>query len=94
MNYDFLMQAIKILHTEIEDKSDLYFIYDYVTQTSDETIIQYKKNITIISYNNDVELFIEIINELIKLFENDEDFERCAILLKKKKRVIELTNFG
>lgn len=93
MSYDFLMQAIKILHTKVDDKSDLDFVYDYIVQTSDKTILDYKKKITIISYDNDVELFIEIINKLIKIYEseNHEEYEKCNVLLNKKNRTLQLT---
>lgn len=94
MSYDFLIQSVKILHNENNLKSEIDFVYDFVMETTDNTLDIYSNRSTIISYNNDVELFIEIINKLIKILESDdyEEYEKCSKLIQKKEKILFLIN--
>ncbi len=87
VSYDFLMQAVKILHTNEHDKYELDIVYDFIIQLTDETIYSYMEKKTIISYDNDFELFIQLIDRLIEILENEvyEEYEKCRNLLNKKE---------
>ena len=45
---------------------------------------------TVLSYDNDLELYIEIVNGLIKIFEDQEAYEKCAVLLEKKNDALSI----
>jgi len=87
VNYDFLLQAVKIIHTNKNDKSELDIVYQFILQLSEETLKFYITNCTILTYKNDLELFLELIDNLIKIYESDEyqEYEKCYMLLKKKE---------
>lgn len=90
MSYDFLIQAVKILHNENNSKSDIDFVYDFIMETTDVTLNIYKNRTSIISYTNDFELFIEIINKLITVLESEEfeEYEKCFKLTQKRKNIL------
>jgi hypothetical protein len=85
--FDYLLQAIKILHTSKNTNFEINTIYDWILIVEDKTILQYKNRKSIISFNNDLELFIEIIDKLIEILEDEkhEDYEKCYLLLNKKE---------
>jgi hypothetical protein len=87
MAFNFLLQATKVLHSNQFDENELDIIYEYMCCVSDETLNEYKKNITILSYNNDLELYTDIVNKLISVFSEREEYEKCARLVKKINQV-------
>jgi hypothetical protein len=36
-------------------------------------------------YNNDLELYVEILDALINIFEDREEYEKCQLLIDKKE---------
>jgi hypothetical protein len=87
VSYDFLLQAVKILHTNQNDKYELDIVYDFIIQLTDETLLSYMEKKTIISYDNDFDLFMELIDRLIEILEDEkyEEYEKCYLLLNKKE---------
>jgi hypothetical protein len=55
-----------------------------------EILNEYNNTCTIISYDNDLQLYIEIVDELIRIFEEREDYEKCEMLKHKKDDSIEI----
>lgn len=84
MPFDFLMQAVKILHKDIQTEEDIKLAYDFVMLTEMDTLEKYNKKSLIVSYQSDLELFIDIIKELLSVYEDLEDYEKCQKLLEKK----------
>lgn len=84
-SFDFLMQSVKILHVKDSTDQDLNIIYEYILLTDIDTLKIYKNKCIISSYKNDLELFIEVTKEMIKIYEEMEEYEKCARLLVKKK---------
>lgn len=82
--YDFLMQAIKILYSNNQINEEINLTYNFVILTEIDTLKKYNKKCIISLYENNLELFIDIIDKLIILYENDEDYEKCLKLLDKK----------
>jgi hypothetical protein len=52
----------------------------------------YNNTCTILSYDNDLELYIEIIDSLIQIFEDREEYEKCELLLFKRDESLEIMN--
>ena len=56
--------------------------------SNNDMIYEYINNKTILSYNNDLELLIEIIDRMIEILEETEDYEKCLVLKNKKERCL------
>ena len=86
ISFNFILQATRILHVGNYDDDDLQMVYDYLISLDNEILNEYLDNCTIFSYNNDLELYIEIVEVLVKIFEDKEEYEKCAILMGKIKQ--------
>ena len=86
MSVNFILQAIRLLHIGDYTDNDINMIYDFTRNLDNETLIRYHITNSVIAYNNDLELYIEIVDKLISIFETKEEYEKCAILMKKKKK--------
>lgn len=84
-SFDFLMQSVKILHIKDNSEQDLNIIYEYILLSDVDTLKMYKNKCIIPSYKNDLELFIEVTKEMIKIYEDMEEYEKCSRLLVKQK---------
>ena len=59
----------------------------------DKTIlIHYLTSKTILSYDSDLELCLEIVTALVDIYEEREEYERCVVLTKKKEKIIKILN--
>jgi hypothetical protein len=65
-------------------------VYDYIRRLDNETLIVYLNTCTVISYDNDLEFFIEIIDGLISILEKREEYEKCDKLFKRKQQSLEI----
>jgi len=84
MNLNFLLQATRVLNKGEYDEDELIMIYNFVTAIDNDILNDYNSTCTIISYDNDLQLYIEIIDALILTFEEREEYEQCEILKGKK----------
>jgi hypothetical protein len=50
----------------------------------------YNNTCTIVSYDSDLQLYIEIIEALIVIFEGREEYEICGILKDKRDDAIDI----
>jgi hypothetical protein len=64
--------------------------YNYITALDNEILNDYFNTCTILSYDNDLELYIEIVETLISVFEEKEEYEKCAKLKHKKEESINI----
>ena len=62
------------------------------TKLVEKLLNDYNNTCTILSYNNDLELYIEIVDSLILVFEDREEYEKCEKLKNKKDDSIEIIN--
>jgi hypothetical protein len=92
MTIGFLLQSTRVLEGGIYDEEDLRMIYGYVIHIDDEILNDYYNTCTIFSYDNDLELYIEIIDSLIVIFEEREEYEKCEILIKIKEQANKIIN--
>ena len=90
MSISFLLQATRVLHVGNYDDDEVQMIYDYIRNLDNEIIFHYYSNKTILSYENDLELLIEIIDKMIHILEQTEEYEKCLILKNKKEACIKI----
>ena len=88
MTINFLLQAIKILTTNEYDENQLYTMVNFINAVDNDVLNDYNNTCTILSYNSDLELFTEVLDALIKVLEENEDYEICEILKNKKEDCI------
>ena len=84
MSINFLLQIIRILHVGDYDETDVQMIYDYLRKMDYETLINYYNSNSVLSYNNDLEVCIEIMDKILYILETKEEYEKCQIIKDKK----------
>jgi len=84
----FLLQATKILSDVNYTDQDLDKIYTFLISIDNEELFVYYNSNTVISYSNDLELYIESVIKLIKILEGKERYEQCHELNKKQDESI------
>lgn len=87
---NFLLQATRVLHVGNYEEDELRMIYDFTIELDNVILIEYLNTNSILSYSNDLELYIEILEVLIDIFEEREEYEKCNVLKIKKEESIEL----
>lgn len=93
MSINFLLQALKIIHVANHNDKELETIFDFLKNLDNVILINYLNDHKILQYNNDLEFCIEIIDKAITIFENKEEYEKCQILLDKKKEALDIMKF-
>ena len=78
MSVSFLLQATRILHVGNYDDNDVRMIYDYLKTVDNEMIYEYYSTCTILSYENDLELFVEILDAMLKIMEENEERQESS----------------
>lgn len=85
MNLNFLLQATRVLNNQDCDEDELIMVFNFMTAIDNEILNDYNNTCTIISYDSDLQLYIEILDSLISIFEGREEYEKCEILKNKKE---------
>jgi hypothetical protein len=85
MDFNFLIQATRVLNNNDYDEKELELVYDFIIMVDNELINYYYCNNSILSYQNDLEIYIEIVDTLINIFEQREEYEKCELLIYKKE---------
>jgi hypothetical protein len=91
-SFNFLLQASRVLYVGGYDEKELTMIYDFIVSIDKIVLDDYFNTCTILTYQNDLELYIEILDSLIKVLEEREEYEKCNFLMKKKNESIEIMN--
>jgi hypothetical protein len=60
-------------------------VYDFMISIDNEILNDYNMNCSIMIYNNDLELYVEVLDALINIFEDREEYEKCQLLIDKKE---------
>jgi hypothetical protein len=92
MPSNFLLQSTRVLHNDNYDENELEMITNFMVAVDNEILNEYNNTCTILSYDNDLQLYIEIIDELIRVFEDREEYEKCELLKNKKDDSLEIIN--
>ena len=90
MSVNFLLQSTRILHNNNYDENELEMITNFMVAVDNEILNEYNDTCTILSYDNDLQLYIEILDALIVIFEDREEYEICEMLKHKKDDAIEI----
>lgn len=92
LSVNFLLQSTRILHVGNYDEDELNMIYNFMSKVDKTILIHYLTSKTILSYDSDLELCLEIITTLVSIYEDREEYEKCVILTKKKNKIIKILN--
>ena len=92
MPSNFLLQSTRVLHNDNYDEDELEMITNFMVAVDNEILNEYNNTCTILSYDNDLQLYMEIIDELIRVFEDREEYEKCELLKNKKDDSLEIIN--
>ena len=90
MSINFLLQAIKIIHIGNYNDTEIKMIYDYLKNLDNVVLNNYFNSYSVLQYNNDLEFCIEIIDKMIKILEEKEEYEKCQVLLNKKIEALDI----
>lgn len=90
MSVNFLLQSTRVLHNDNYDENELEMISNFMVAVDNEILNEYNSTCTILSYDNDLQLYIEILDALIVIFEEREEYEKCEMLKDKKDDAIEI----
>ena len=85
MTSNFLLQAMRVLHVGNYDEDELVMVTNFMVAVDNEILNDYNNTCTILTYDNDLELYVEILDALISIFEEREEYEICAVLKEKKE---------
>ena len=85
MSLNFLLQATRVLHVGNYDEDELEMIYNFFISVDNEILNDYYNRCTILSYNNDLELYLwKFSNPLSSLkLEKGENRKLRSLQLKK-----------
>jgi hypothetical protein len=65
-------------------------IYDYLRNLDNVVLNTYFNTNSVLQYNNDLEFCIEVMDKMIKVLEDKEEYEKCQILLNKKEESLDI----
>jgi len=90
MSINFLLQAVRIIHIGNYDDTEIRMIYDYLRNLDNSVLFDYFNSYSVLQYNNDLEFCVEVIDKMIKILEDKEEYEKCQILLNKKEESLDI----
>ena len=90
MSVSFLLQSNKVLVERNYEYDELKMIYEFLIALDNMDLEDYYSNNKVETYNNDLELFIDTVNSLIKILEETEEYEKCHLLMNKRADAINI----
>lgn len=96
MNFNFLIQATRVLNQNDIDEAELELITNFILIVDEEILYEYSSTCTLVSYDTDLDLYLEILEILLKIYEEKEEYEVCekiknkiddAIIIKNNKTI-------
>ncbi len=92
MSFKFLIQATRVLLVNNYDDEELKMIYNYAVSLDNDILIDYFNSCSLIGFKTDLDLYLEIVEGMIHIFEELEEYEKCFVLKKKKEECIKIIN--
>lgn len=91
-SFKYLMQYIKILTEKSYNDDELNRIFNFMISIDYEELNEYLNNKNIFTYSNDLEVYYDTAQTLLKILEDLERYEDCHELMKKinQCRIIKL----
>ncbi len=84
MTVNFLLQATRVLNKNNYDEDELVMITNFINAVDNEILNDYNNTCSILSYDNDLQLYVEILDSLLEIYEEREQYEMCDLLKNKK----------
>lgn len=81
-----------ILSRDDLNDDELRMVYDYLIFLDYDMLISYILKSTLPMYENDLLIYIEVVNKTIKIFEKIEEYEKCHKLKMKRDMAINIIN--
>lgn len=88
----FLLQTIIIFEEKNHNDENINMIYNFLTNLDNDVLNDYLLTNDVIPYQNNLDICIQVINILINIFEDREEYEKCALLKSKKDQAIKIIN--
>ena len=92
MSINFLLQVTRIIHNGNYDDTETRMIYDYLRNLDNSNLFEYFTSYSVLNYNNDLELYLEVIDKMIEILEKEEEYEKCQVLFNKKEESLDIIN--
>jgi len=92
MSINFILETTRIFHNDKYTQNDLDVTYHFLTSVDNQELIDYYNTCSVISYNNDLEMYLEILGVVMKIFEDKEEYEKCHLLKMKKEESLKIIN--
>ena len=92
MSYNFLIQATRVLNVDNYDDGELELITNFLMAADEDLLYDYNNTCTILSYDSDLELYLEILGSLIVVYEEREEYETCELIKNKMSDALEIIN--
>lgn len=80
------MQVIKLFQTKNYTEDELRMAYDYLLTIDNDVLIMYIKKV------EDIELYIIALNLILKIYEKQEEYEKCFNIKNKIDSAKEIIN--
>jgi hypothetical protein len=90
MSINFLLQSIRIFHSGNFDDTEIEMTYDHLKRLDDRTLIKFYNTNSILSYENDLEVCIEVLDIIMYILEGREEYEKCAVLKNIKDESLDI----
>ena len=88
MSVNFLLQVTRILHVGNYDDTEVRMMYDYLRNLDNMALNDYYSSNAVIQYETDLDYCIEIIDGVIGILEEKEEYEKCQVLFTKKQQAM------
>jgi hypothetical protein len=82
-SFKYLMQYIKILSEKSYNDEELIKIFKFMISIDNYELNEYVKNKNIFTYSNDLDVYYDTAQTLLKILEEIERYEDCHELMKK-----------
>lgn len=92
MNINFIIQSMMILSQDDCSDDELRMVYDYLLFLDYDALFSYVLKNTLPKYENDLFIYIEVVDKAIKIFEKTEEYEKCYKLKMKRDLALEIIN--
>lgn len=92
MRFNFLLQTTRVLHHGNFDYQELDMVYNFLISIDNDILNDYNSTCTISFYDNDIQLYIEVLDKTIEIFEGMEEYEKCQKLKIKKEEALIILN--
>lgn len=82
-SFNFLLHSLITVETNRYTEKELDLIYNFIIMVEYDLLIHYNLYCRVIQYDNDLQVYIDIVKKLINIFEEREEYEKCVLLKEK-----------